>query len=238
MKLPKELTTVTSTSKTLALIMLISLPALGFIYGKNYQKNIQDAQIIRKNDSELFNQTNVLSPTPSPIQEANWLLFKNDELGISFEYPKEWHEPSVTKENTKTVIEFRDGQETQDNTIAPKFTITKQTSYRKADLSLREYIEQSTPPDKTLEQYEAVYDYSGPPTSPQLVGKIYTHTARSGMGNWITEAFLAQNMGSPLITTLYFRYDNVRSSDERIPPMDPVFEHILQTLAVVSYQGK
>jgi len=38
MKLPKELTTVTTLSKTVALIMFISLPIIAFIAGMNFEK--------------------------------------------------------------------------------------------------------------------------------------------------------------------------------------------------------
>jgi len=55
MTLPKSLTTVTSLSKTLALLLFIALPIIGFYLGIHYQKAL--------NDEALF------MPTPtSPIQ--------------------------------------------------------------------------------------------------------------------------------------------------------------------------
>lgn len=43
--LPKELTTVTTVSKTLALIMFIALPVIGFLYGQKYQSIIDNANV-------------------------------------------------------------------------------------------------------------------------------------------------------------------------------------------------
>lgn len=40
MALPKSLTTVTTFSKTLALVLFITLPILGFYFGMEYQKGI------------------------------------------------------------------------------------------------------------------------------------------------------------------------------------------------------
>ena len=61
MQLPKELTTVTTLSKSVAIIMFISLPIIAFLFGMRYQ-------------SELFNQsakanpkTISINPTAEPI---------------------------------------------------------------------------------------------------------------------------------------------------------------------------
>ena len=58
MALPKELTTVTTFSKTLALLLFITLPILAFVLGASYQKAIDDSQSI------------VLTPTPTPTEEV------------------------------------------------------------------------------------------------------------------------------------------------------------------------
>ena len=42
MKLPKELTTVTTLSKTVALIMFITLPIIGFLFGMRYQTMLSE----------------------------------------------------------------------------------------------------------------------------------------------------------------------------------------------------
>lgn len=45
MGLPKELTTVTTLSKTIALIMFISMPIIAFIFGLNYQMALSDIRL-------------------------------------------------------------------------------------------------------------------------------------------------------------------------------------------------
>lgn len=54
MKFPKELTTITPTSKILAAILFISLPFIGFFLGIRYQQTISPPSII----------TNYSTPTP------------------------------------------------------------------------------------------------------------------------------------------------------------------------------
>ena len=45
MKLPKSLTTVTPLSRTVAAIVLIALPFIGFIYGMKYQERVDKAMV-------------------------------------------------------------------------------------------------------------------------------------------------------------------------------------------------
>lgn len=56
MKLPKELTTVTPLSKTIALLLFISLPIVAFIFGINYQK-ILSRQKDNNSNKNYINQT-------------------------------------------------------------------------------------------------------------------------------------------------------------------------------------
>ena len=63
MQLPKELTTVTPVSKTVALIMFIALPIIAFLFGMRYQ-----TMLVEQNNQPL----SIISPTlicatPSPI---------------------------------------------------------------------------------------------------------------------------------------------------------------------------
>lgn len=51
MNLPKELTTVTPISKAIALVLFISLPIVGFVFGMNYQAGHYD---------------NIMKPIPTP----------------------------------------------------------------------------------------------------------------------------------------------------------------------------
>ena len=56
MEIPKSLTTVTNLSKTIALILFITLPFIGFLLGMTYQKGVT------RKDS---NQINVIKVSPT-----------------------------------------------------------------------------------------------------------------------------------------------------------------------------
>lgn len=56
MHLPKELTTVTPLSKTVALIMFITLPVVTFLFGMQYQMALQQE-----------NKIPIISPSPEPV---------------------------------------------------------------------------------------------------------------------------------------------------------------------------
>lgn len=90
MALPKSLTTVTPLSKTLAMILFIALPFLGFLLGMQYQEVI-DFQ------NQQVTAPVTLKPHPAPstiaqpsrstasAETANWKTYKNSEY--SFKYP-------------------------------------------------------------------------------------------------------------------------------------------------------
>lgn len=59
MKIPSELTTVTPLSKTVAFIVIIALPFIGFLFGIKYQKSISRLGDI----GNEISKTNTLSPT-------------------------------------------------------------------------------------------------------------------------------------------------------------------------------
>jgi hypothetical protein len=76
MKLPKELTTVTPLSKTLALILFIVLPFIGFFIGVRYeslqkqQSKMPDVSMISQKNT-IITQFPTLSITPTlPIQNT------------------------------------------------------------------------------------------------------------------------------------------------------------------------
>lgn len=58
MQLPKELTTVTSLSKAVALLLFITLPILAFVFGMNYQAALENNQV---------NSIQKIDILPSPI---------------------------------------------------------------------------------------------------------------------------------------------------------------------------
>jgi hypothetical protein len=81
MTLPKSFTTVTTLSKTLAMLLFIALPFIGFQMGREYQKKI----------TPPIADTNIVSvPTQSP--NANWKTYTSKDKSFSFQYPASWKE--------------------------------------------------------------------------------------------------------------------------------------------------
>lgn len=58
MQLPKELTTVTTVSKIVALVMFITIPVIAFLFGMRYQAIITNQSVI---------PPLVVSPSPEPV---------------------------------------------------------------------------------------------------------------------------------------------------------------------------
>jgi len=67
-KLPESLTTVTPLSKTLAMILFVLLPFIGFYFGTLYQKSVTPAEITNSQQTilEKTNDNYIMSPTHSP----------------------------------------------------------------------------------------------------------------------------------------------------------------------------
>lgn len=96
MKLPKELTTVTLLSKTLAFIMFTTMPIIGFFLGMQYQQNI-DIALRQQMEINPF-----VSPTPTPvIDTTNWKTYTNLNGKYSFKYPPNY---SVQQYNSQKII--------------------------------------------------------------------------------------------------------------------------------------
>lgn len=72
MKLPRELTTVTLLSKTLALFLLIFLPLLGFLLGMQYQQDMQRSRAVLQIKQEPTNNQ-------VPLQNADAMLYNKKE---------------------------------------------------------------------------------------------------------------------------------------------------------------
>ncbi len=90
-KLPTWLTTVTPFSKTLAMILFILLPFLGFYLGMKYQ---QQVTIPSSTVSEV-QKVPSLTPTPrSTLQvssaSAGWLTFTSPRGDYSINFPSNW----------------------------------------------------------------------------------------------------------------------------------------------------
>jgi hypothetical protein len=93
MTLPKNLTTITPLSKTLAIILFIVFPLVGFLIGMKYQ------QLNTLNPTTLSNITNIKSNpinktasiTPTPLitidESTGWNIYAaNDEFKYQIEY--------------------------------------------------------------------------------------------------------------------------------------------------------
>lgn len=89
MKLPKELTTITSLSKYFAMILFIALPFIGFLLGIKYQEMID---LIER--QELYNNLAPIarSPTPTPENTNELRTYTNTKYNYSFKYPS-FYEP-------------------------------------------------------------------------------------------------------------------------------------------------
>lgn len=86
-KLPKYFTKVTPLSKTLALILFISLPIVAFFIGIQYEKIIQQSHV---SVTSIIGQ-----PSPTNIQIRNaaftyWKIFSDQQNIFSFFYPPEY----------------------------------------------------------------------------------------------------------------------------------------------------
>lgn len=90
MVLPKELTTVTKTSKYLALSIFIILPILAFLIGVNYQGMIDDGSQPVPQSSSTVIQTKSVTPSVSPVlnDTTSWKTYTDNSY--SFQYPFSW----------------------------------------------------------------------------------------------------------------------------------------------------
>ncbi|MCL5411724.1 MAG: hypothetical protein M1150_03215 [Patescibacteria group bacterium] len=86
MELPKELTTVTNTSKILAGIVFITLPFIAFFAGTYYQASITP----KSTDNTSVPTSKTSTSSASPSATANWKTYTNNLYGYSVKYPKDW----------------------------------------------------------------------------------------------------------------------------------------------------
>lgn len=94
MKLPKELTTITKVSKSLALITFFILPVIGFFAGIRYQSFI-DYQI----------EKNQLSNDQVPsLHLTEEKMYSNKTYKISFNYPRSWKYSEMTGKITPDIF--------------------------------------------------------------------------------------------------------------------------------------
>lgn len=95
MNLPKELTTVTRTSKTLAFIAFLTFPFIGFFLGMTYQQTLDFANQQAATEPILTKRT----PTPTPLSAeasakaegitTNWKTYTSLNGKYQFQYPND-----------------------------------------------------------------------------------------------------------------------------------------------------
>lgn len=99
MKLPKELTTVTTLSKTIALIMFVTMPIIGFFLGMRYQETLD---LISRLEAPIRP-----IPTPTPtINTTNWKTYTIPNIA-TFKYPPSY----IVENNTPNVFSIADKKE-------------------------------------------------------------------------------------------------------------------------------
>jgi hypothetical protein len=123
MKLPLFFTTVTPFSKSLALLMFVGLPFVGFYTGMKYQQAItlETRPVVipqAVKPTRTPTTTSVLpkdTPTPTKINPPELLIYRNEEIGIEFSYPKWMGLPQAERviNNNEGAAKFEKGKKFQ-----------------------------------------------------------------------------------------------------------------------------
>lgn len=176
MKIPKELTHVTSLSKALALILIISLPIVAFFLGMKYQK-----YIIPTCKSEIQSQIIVPEasptkiPTPTPIF-PDWEIYISPDNSFSFQYPKSW-KLNVQSNWVEVGCSVYGGEVEPGVSCDPGYNLGSFGFYRLTTRSLDEILSNETLKDKvkiSFQGHEAVRAvYPGGPQAGESYLEIY-----------------------------------------------------------------
>lgn len=89
MQLPKELTTVTTFSKYLALSLFVILPILAFFWGANYNQ-VNNSKLLQKekNPESAKKSLPILEVENNPYLTEKWQIYENTAVGFTFKYPE------------------------------------------------------------------------------------------------------------------------------------------------------
>ena len=100
MPLPKSLTTVTTLSKTLAMILFIALPFVGFSLGMRYQQmqDLYEQQLTQSQPLIAY------KPTPTADQTENWKTYTNTNPSFQIQYPATGVEATNLNMNNPTIV--------------------------------------------------------------------------------------------------------------------------------------
>ena len=71
---PKELTTVTTLSKLVAMALFVLLPFIGFIFGLKYRNDYRDYRNQKVTQEDM----------------SRWKIFESEKYTFSIQYPSEW----------------------------------------------------------------------------------------------------------------------------------------------------
>lgn len=105
MKLPAYLTTVTPFSKTIAFILFVSLPFVGFKLGTKYQ---QLFTFCTSSENGL-----IKTRTPETKTSQHWLFYENSKAKFQISYPSDWtleESYSVDGKSEVSVITGKEGK--------------------------------------------------------------------------------------------------------------------------------
>lgn len=130
MKIPKYWTTVTTFSKTIALILFIALPFIGFWFGLSYQ------QILDLNRNYSYGlpvkPSNSVTSSTTLDQTSGWYIYTNNTYGIQFKYP----ENLISSNSNFTQDYFSSGQSTGVITISIPQDYYPKTNFFRAYLEI------------------------------------------------------------------------------------------------------
>ncbi|MCL5411733.1 MAG: hypothetical protein M1150_03265 [Patescibacteria group bacterium] len=106
MELPKELTTITATSKTLAAIVFVSLPFIAFFAGNYYQASVT----LKSTDTNVVSTPKTSTSSANTVSTssatADWRTYSNSTYGLSFKYPTTLVLGSSSSANNMLNLEF------------------------------------------------------------------------------------------------------------------------------------
>lgn len=135
MKLPKELTTVTSLSRLTAWIVLVGLTLIGFAFGIIYQETLEFSK--KSTSPAHIVSTKKTSPTN---ETANWKTYKSTRFKYQISYPPLW---KLTEQSATGDINLASQETIQDG--IPKFLIETNTVNRsRGDITVQEEVRQLT----------------------------------------------------------------------------------------------
>lgn len=219
MKLPKELTTVTKTSKTLAYIVFLILPFIGFFLGMTYQQTLDLANqqatteplLTKRASTPTPYQTSTSREQTSSEDTSNWKTYISLNGKYQFQYPNDVaisEEKQLRTDLFENYTYIKKGDQRLATII---FFASSNTEYPTLDdFAKRERLQRDDLPDQTKDiisisnttAYKFKLDSYGNP-GPVVIIKLnnqYIHFINQGFQNFDqvlqTFKFLDQTNGA------------------------------------------